>query len=528
MSNVPAQTTETYESLQKKYSQLEQENALLKQQVNLLLEERRLARHQRFGASSERSDADQLRLFNEVETEAVAEDGETTEPESAVETITYKRKKRKPGTREEMLDNLPVERIEYRLSEEERACPCCGETMHEMSSEVRREVKVIPAKQVMVEHVRLIYGCRLCDRNGTHTPIGKAPMPRPAFPGSLASPSAVAYIIDKKYDDGMPLHRLEQQLKRQNIPLSRQTMANWVMTAADVWLSPLYERMHEELVSRKYLHADETPVQVLREPGRAAETKSTMWLYRSGRDGPPIVLYEYQPTRSQEHPIRFLKWFEGYLHVDGYSRYNQIPNVTPVSCWSHARRGFDDALKALPADKRRNFSVARDGLNYCNELFKIERGLKDATPEKRYAERLKQSRPVLDAFLAWLDIQKDQVLPKSPLGKAIGYCLNRWEKLVTFLEDGHLELDNNRAERSIKPFVMGRKAWLFSNTPRGARASAVTYSIVETAKENGLNPFTYLEYVFEQLPNLDETREDAVATLLPWSESLPAHVRQRK
>ena len=530
MPNAPAPTKEDYESLQKKNAQLEQEVALLRQHVNLLLEERRLAQHKRFGASSERSDAEQLRLFNEVEVEAEAaqvEEGTEAAAESPAEATTQEQKK-KSATRKEMLEHLPKERIEYRLSEEERACPCCKETMHEMSREVRQEVKIIPAKKVLVEHVQFIYGCRPCERNGTHTPIVKAPMPYPAFPTSLASPSAVAYIIDKKYDDGMPLYRLEQQFNRQNIPLSRQTMANWVMTAADMWLKPLYERMHKELVSRRYLHADETPVQVLHEPGRAAETKSYMWLYRSGRDGPPIVLYEYQPTRSQEHPIRFLEGFKGYLHVDGYSGYNQIPNVKVASCWSHARRGFDEALKALPADKRKTSSAAREGLNYCNELFRIERGLKDAPPEERHAERLRQSRPVLDAFLAWLDIQKDQVLPKSPLGRAINYCLNRWDKLVIFLEDGQLELDNNRAERSIKPFVMGRKAWLFSNTPNGARASAITYSIVETAKENGLNPFAYLEYVFERLPNMDGPGKDAVAALLPWSDSLPSHVRNRK
>ncbi len=529
MTNATEETTESYESLQQKYVQLEQKVEYMTRQLTWYEEQLRLAQHKRFGASSERSDADQLRLFNEAEAEAAADTaGEATEQEPAVETITYERKKKQPGYREEMLKNLPVECIEYRLPEEERNCPCCGETMHEMSSEVHRELKIVPAKKVLVEHVQIIYGCRPCDRNGTETPIVKAPMPRPAFPGSLASPSAVAYIMDKKYEQGMPLYRLEQQFERQQIPLSRQTMANWIITAADVWLKPIYERMHEELLTQRYLHADETPVQVLHEPGRAAETKSYMWLYRSGRDGPPIVLYEYQRTRSKEHPVQFLKGFEGYLHVDGYAGYNQIPNVTPVSCWSHARRGFDEALKALPADQRKKPGVAREGLNYCNELFRIERGLKDATTEKRYAERLRQSQPVLDAFSVWLDVQKDQVLPKSPLGKAVGYCLNRWQKLVTFLEDGNLELDNNRAERSIKAFVLGRKAWLFSNTPRGANASAITYSIVETAKENGLNPFAYLQYVFEQLPNLDMTREDTLAALLPWSEHLPAHVRHRK
>jgi len=240
----------------------------------------------------------------------------------------------------------------------------------------------------------------------------------------------------------MPLYRQEQQFERQGIPLSRQTLANWVLMGAE-WLSKIYERMHEELLMQKYLYADETSLQVLHEPGRAAETKSYMWLYRTGRYGPPIVLYEYQQTRSKEHPIRFLSGFKGYLHVDGYAGYNAVPDVTLAGCWSHSRRRFDEALKALPVAKRNGSVAAKEGLEYCNHLFKIERGLKDATPEKRYEERLKQSRPVLDAFSAWLHIQNDSVLPKSALGKAVTYCLNQWDKLTTFLKDGHLEIDNN-------------------------------------------------------------------------------------
>ncbi|UNO48713.1 IS66 family transposase [Alicyclobacillus acidoterrestris] len=515
-----ASQTEQLESIQNENRLLKQEISDLKQQVSLLLEQLRLSKHKRFGATSERSDSEQLRLFNEVEVES-----EPAIEEPTTESVSVKPRKKQPGFRDELLKNLPVERIEYRLSEDERVCPCCGECMHEMSSEIRKELKIIPAQKIVIEHVQIIYSCRPCERNGTETPVVKAKMPRPAFPGSLASPSAVAYIMDKKYGDGMPLYRLEQQFARQGMPLSRQTMANWVLTGANQWLQKIYERMHRELLRCKYLHADETTVQVLHEYGRAAETNSYMWLYRTGRDAPPIVLYEYQMTRAQEHPIHFLNGFKGYLHVDGYAGYNQIPNVVTVSCWSHARRGFDEAIKSLPSNKRNAPVAAREGLNYCNQLFKIERDLKDATPEERYDQRLKRSRPVLDAFLAWLEVQKDQVLPKSLLGKAIGYCLNRWPKLVAFLEDGNLEIDNNRAERAIKPFVMGRKAWLFSNTPSGARASAMIYSIVETAKENGLSPLHYLTYLFEQMPNVDIDNPETLRDLLPWSSALPESVR---
>ncbi len=378
----------------------------------------------------------------------------------------------------------------------------------------------IPAQVNVIEYIQHIYACRHCEHNDIHTPIIKSPMPNPVIPKSLVSPSALAYIMNKKYVEGMPLYRHEQQFERQGIPLSRQTLANWVLIGANEWLSKIYERMHEELLKRKYLHADETTLQVLHESGRAAETKSYLWLYRSGRDGPPIVLYEYQETRSKEHPRNFLTGFKGYLHVDGYSGYNDVSDVTLVGCFAHARRKFDEALKALPTSKRDTPVTAKQGLEYCNRLFKIERSLKDASPKKRYDERQKQSRPVLDTFFVWLHEQSAQVLPKSALGTAITYCLNQWSKLVAFLEDGNLEIDNNRSERSIKPFVIGRKNWLFSNTPRGAKASAVTYSIVETAKENGLNPFLYLQYLFEQLPNIDLADPEVLDKLLPWTVTL--------
>lgn len=346
-------------------------------------------------------------------------------------------------------------------------------------------------------------------------------MPLPVLPGSLVSPSAMAYIMTQKYVESMPLYRQEQQLARLGVELSRQTLANWMIQGADRWLSPLYARMHKHLLAQDILHADETTLQVLREPGRSAESTSYLWLYRTGRAGPPIILYDYRMTRASKHPRRFLSGFKGYLHVDGYAGYNELPNVTLVGCWAHARRKFDEALKALPAAQRNAAVAAKEGLEFCNRLFAIERDLGEATPEERYARRQEFSRPVVEAFSAWLKYQSPRVLPKSAFGQAIKYCRNQWDKLTAFLQDGRLDLDNNRSERSIKPFVIGRKNWLFANTSRGADASATIYSIVETAKENGLNPFNYLQYLFERLPNLDTQDEKALDELLPWSATLP-------
>ncbi len=506
---------------EKRIAFLEHQNAELVAKLNWFQEQFHLNQHRQFGASSEKTPPEQTQLFNEAEVEA------KPTPEPVMEEITYRRRKRQ-GYREEQLKDLPVETIEYRLPPEEQVCSCCGGDIHEMSTETRQELKIIQAHAKVVKHVRYVYGCRRCDREGTETPIVTAPMPAPVLPGSIVSPSAMAHIMTQKYVDGLPLYRQEQSLARLGIELSRQTLANWMIQGADRWLLPLFERMHEHLLDLDILHADETTLQVLKEPGRSAQSNSFIWLYRSGRDGPAIVLYDYQTTRAGKHPQRFLSGFKGYLHVDGYPGYNDLPGVTLVGCWSHARRKFDEALNALPTGKRHVAVPAKEGLDFCNQLFAIERQFHDATPEERYRVRLEYSRPILDAFSAWLKYQSPRVLPKSAFGQAINYCRNQWGKLENFLLDGRLELDNNRSERSIKPFVIGRKNWLFANTPKGARASVTIYSIVESAKENGLNPYTYLQYLFERLPNLDLQDCEALDELLPWSSSLPAECRKKE
>lgn len=504
---------------------LEQQNAELTAKVKWFMEQFNLLKQKQYGASSEKTvpGQEQLSFFNEAESESRGPtEGGCERREPTVETITYKRRKER-GQREEMLKDLPVETVEYNLSPEERVCPNCGETMHEMSVEVRQELKVIPAQVKLVKHVRHVYSCRRCEREGTSTPVVTAPAPAPVIPGSLASPSAVAHIMNQKYVEGLPLYRQEQQLSSLGIELSRQTMANWMVYTSDKWLAPLYDRMREHLLRRDILQADETTLQVLREDGREAESRSYMWMYRTGRDGPPIALFDYKTTRAGKHPKKFLSGFRGYLQVDGYSGYDMLPSdITLVGCWAHARRKFDEALKVLPVEKRASPSVAKEGLEYCNRLFDIEREYVNAAPELRYRVRQEKSRPVLDEFRRWLERKTPEVLPQSLLGQAVRYCLNQWDKLQRFLLDGRLELDNNRSERSIKPFVIGRKNWLFSNTPKGARASAIIYSIVETAKENGLIPFEYLRLLFERLPNLGEKDIDEI---LPWSDSIPAACR---
>jgi transposase len=498
----------------------EQQIAELTAKLNWYEEQHRLSLHRRFGRSSEVSQ-EQKELFNEAE-----EESKPSAPEPTIEEVTYKRRKR-TGKREEQLKDLPEEVIEYRLPPEDQLCECGGE-LHEMSTEVRRELKVVPAQVSVVKHIRYVYACRRCEKENIKTTIKTAPMPASVLPGSIASPSAVAHVMAQKYVESMPLYRQEKAFTRFGIELSRQTMANWMIECSERWLTPLYERMHTKLLEQNILQADESELQVLREPGRAATSKSYMWLYRTGRIGPHIVLYDYRSTRARKHVKKFLTGFRGYLQVDGHNGYEKLPGIELAGCWAHARRKFDEALKALPDESKGAKVAAKEGFAYCNKLFELEKQMKHMEPEERYKMRLEKSEPIVDNFYEWLNYQKPRVLPKSSFGAAIGYCLNQWDKLKTFLKDGRLELDNNRAERSIKPFVIGRKNFLFSNTPRGATASARIYSIVETAKENQLNPFTYLKYVFERLPNVDIQDESEIDKLLPYSDDLPQECRVKK
>ncbi len=504
---LPESHQELIDLIHRQASEIEQ----LVEKVRWFEEQFHLAQHKQFGASSERTVTQQTTLFNEAE--VVAEAGPVEE--QMRQTITYERKK--PG-RKPIPKDLPIERIEYRLPEDEQVCDGCGGALHEMSTELRHEVKLVPAQVKIVQHARYVYGCRNCEKNGTEVPIKTAPAPRPVIEKGLASPSAAAYVMTMKFVEGVPLYRQEQHYARMGIELSRGVLSNWMLKGSE-WLELIYGRLKQKLIEHEVLHADETTLQVLKEPGRAAESKSFMWLYRTGRIGPPIVLFEYQPTREGEHPRRFLEGFKGYLHVDGYPGYHDIAGVTLAGCWAHVRRKFDEALKGLPKH-RTSGTKAREALEQINRLFMIERELTQVSPEERLKARQLRSRPVVEGFRRWLDDIRTTVLPKGLFGEAVNYGHNQWQKLVRFLEDGRVELSNNRAERSIKPFVIGRKNWLFANTPRGARASAVIYSIVETAKENRLNPYAYLTHLFEKLPNLESRSSETLDQLLPWNVKL--------
>ena len=405
-----------YEELQAQSKRVSE----LESRVDLLMEALRLTRHKRFGASSEKTDEsfmEQLSfLFNEAEVFSTAE---KEEPE-ATDVAGHKRHKKHTYTLDTIPEGIPTKQVEHRLEGEDLVCPQCGNTMTEIGKEVVKTLKIVPAQYIVREDIYYTYACPNCNREDIETPVVKAPREKNIIPGSFATPEAIAYIMTQKFVMGSPLYRQEQEINRQGIQLSRQTMSNWILTATEDYLVPVYQRLHEELLKREVLHADETTLQVLHEPGKAPQSDSFMWLYRtSGDTEKPIVLYEYQPGRGGKHPKEFLTGFQGYLHTDGYAGYHNLPEgITVVGCWAHLRRKFDEAVKSQTKGKAKG-SSASQGLAYCNLLFEIEQGLAEKTAEEKYSERLKQAKPVLDAMFAWANFRT--AAPKSALGKAFTY-----------------------------------------------------------------------------------------------------------
>jgi len=514
--------TKSPAELRKLLMEKDDEITRLKQQVEWLTQQFRLMQSRQFGSSSEKvvaaDNANQLSLFNEAEA--------MVDPmvlESKLEEITYTRKKKR-GKREDDFSGLPTEQIIHELPETERVCPDCGGEMHACGHDVyRRELTCIPAQYKVTEHVQTAYSCRHCEYNSDHVPMKKSEVPAAIIPNSgVASPSLLAQILNNKYTLALPLYRQEQEFKRNGISLSRQTMSNWIITAHQRWFAGLFNVFHAELLQNAILHADETTLQVLHEDGRKATQKSYVWVYStSGDTRRPVVLYDYQPSRVGECASNFLDGFTGKLHTDGYDAYHckLPPEIIVAGCWAHMRRKFTDTLKSIPEDVR-DKNPAKIGLDYCNRLFALEADFtKQALDfEERQRVRLEKSRPIAEAFFAWARTENTRnPIPKSFFGMALTYAVNQESWLMNVFLDGRLELSNNRAERSVRPFAVGRKNWLFCNTPNGADASAAAYSIIETAKANGLRPFSYLKFLLERLPY-----GASVKDCLPWSETAQA------
>ena len=489
----------------------------LKRENFYLAEQLRLWKLRQFGPSSEKTAAimDQVSLFNEAEADA-----DPTVPEPDIDQAVPRRKKQK-GKREKDFSALPVEQVIHELPEDQRACPDCNGSMHACGHDVlRRELVVIPAKYLVREHVQTAYACRNCEKTTDHVPMKKSDVPAAVIPGSgIVSPSLLAQILNNKYVLALPLYRQEQELKRIGVNISRQNMANWVIAAHEKYFAGLFKILHAELLLNEILHADETSLKVLREEGRKAKQKSYVWLYStSGDTRRPVVLYDYQPSRAGECASNFLNGFKGKLHTDGYEAYHcKLPDeIFVAGCWAHMRRYFTDTLKTLPADIRTK-APAYIGLTYCDRLFALEAGYKKQGLcfEERHRARLKDSVPIAEAFFAWAKKEYDiNYVPKCAYGAALIYAVNQKSWLMNVFADGRLELSNNRVERAVRPFALGRRNWLFCITPGGADASVAVYSIVETAKANKLKPYEYLKFLLERLPQGIPTED-----CLPWGDN---------
>lgn len=517
---------ETVQLFDNKIESLENENHFLKHKIEeqdaklkAYEEQIRLLTNQKFGSSSEKVIDGQISLFNEAEKESAKK---MDEPD--FEEITYNRRKGRSKTRKKY-ENLEVEEIIYDLTDAEKICPKCNSELHHMKYDVRKEFKYIPATLKIVHHKKQVCACRNCDTHRETGTIISAKLPNPVLAGSLVSPSLLAILMDMKYNKMMPLYRQEKAFEELGIDLPRQNMASWIIKGSEKYLKPLFDRLHFHLLKEDIIQADETVLNVLDEKDNK---NNYMWLYTSAKRGEKqIYLYDYQKSRSGKHARNFLNEFNGFLQTDGYAAYNNINNTTSVGCMAHARRKYTDALKALPKDADVSSTKAKQAIKYISKIYNLETDFENLTDDERYKSRLMQTKPILEEFHEWLLVEKGRTLPKSLLGKAILYSLKQWNKLIAFLDDGRLSPDNNKSERAIKPFVLGRKNFLFSKSPKGATASGIVYSIIETAKANGLVAFNYLTYLFEKLPNIDLENYEELDALLPWSKNLPDYLRPK-
>lgn len=501
---------------------------LLERNVEALTQALLQISKQQYGASSEKTPqyCGQLYIFEETDEFFEADIDALPERQTV---RAHKRLKRKAGDKQRLIADIPHEVVECVIDQDE-GCEVCGSELKVIGKKnVRTEVEYIPARVKATEYIQYIYKCVDCG-NSDEFPdpfIKKADVPKPVMYRSLASPTSVAWVMYQKYVLAVPLYRQEKEWLRMGFDLSRSNMSNWVIQCAASWLRPLYEKMHEKLLTYEIIMSDETSYQCNKEVGKKASSQSYLWLYRNGDYlGPPIVLFQYTRTRAGENARTFLKGFSGFLVSDAFAGYEKVENIKRCLCWSHLRRYY---IKSIPLDSRKKEipgSAGAIGRAYCNKLFRLEKKWKELPPDERKQKRLEQSIPVLNAFFAWAKKVKTS---QEPLKKALYYTLNHEEYFKNFLQDGRIPLTNNASENCIRPVAVARKNFLFSDTPRGAEASATVFSIIETARANEIDPYEYLVYIFKTLPNIDFiSQPEILDNYMPWSETLPEACKMRK
>ena len=501
--------------------------------LQLLLEQAAVLKNNRFGKKSEKLGIENQVCFMEVDGDIVffneAEAVNALVPEDEEKSTKPKNAKTK-GKRTADIKDLPVIHVDHKMTESELITEFGEDGWYQLEDEIYRRYRFTPMKIEIEEHHVGVYK----SKKDNH--FKKAEHPAYLLRNSLVSPTLLSGIWNAKYVNAVPLYRQEQEFQRMGVSIDRGEMAHWTILCAERYLSVFYDYLHEKMYDYHVLQADETPVLVSKE-NRTSGSRHYMWVYRTGKmyQDKPIVLYEYQPSRNADHPRVFLKDFQGICVTDGYQVYHTLEkereDLRIAGCWAHARRRFDAALTALKKDftkEQLKETVAYQAMSRIGILYKIEEMLHDKTPEEKYEERQKQSRPVMDAMFEWLHTMEGSVDRSSLIGDAILYTLNQEVYLRRYLEDGHLSIDNNSAERALKNFAVGRRNWLFAKSVRGADASALVYSITETALLNHLKPYAYLTYILDELRKMGAfPKEEELKKLLPWSENLPEYCRTK-
>ena len=489
--------------------EIQQQNNLLSQQavrIETLEQRLALALQARFGSRSESlMDANQINLFDEADIEPEA----LTEIEAAELGITVASFTRKKAGRKPLPAHLPREEILYDLPEEQKHC-ACGCKLTEIGADKSEQLDIIPAQVKVLVHVRKKYACKACEDT-----IKTAELPKQAIPKSMAAPGLLAHVLVSKYEDHLPLYRQEDILQRMGIDIPRSTLSYWIIQCGEL-LKPLIPLMKTVTLNYDVAYADETKVQVLKEKDRKAETQSFMWFFSGGPPDQRCSIYEYHPTRGGIVAREFFKDYTGYLHCDAYAGYDALfdqpsSKILPVGCWAHARRNFIQIKKANPNQA----GFADEVLTLIQKLYHLEKRAKEEgyTPEQVHQMRQEKSRAILLDLKARIEDKLLKAPPESLIAKAMGYVINQWEKLMGYLKDPRCEIDNNFSERGIKDFVIGRKNWLFSDQPEGAHAGAVIYSLMQTCKLHGVEPYAYFRDVLTKLPTIEP---ENLHTLLPF------------
>jgi transposase len=485
-----------------KISTLEKKNKLYEEEIFRLQDLIKLMQYRKFAPKTEKTDHKQLELFDEPE--KIEELKNKLQDNIEIEKYTRKKPNRK------LPQNLPREKIYYDLKEEEKTCSC-GKKLNKFGEDVLEQLEYIPAKLKIIEHIKAKYSCKNC-----YECVKTAKMPKQPIPKSIASPGLLSQIITSKYVDHLPFYRQEKIYNRIGIALPRATFCNWIFKCAEL-LKPLYELLISKLISSTYIQADETTVNVLSEKDK---NMNYMWVFKTGKANNQIVIYRYDASRNSNVATNFLDKFSGYLQTDGYSGYNKLKDkkeIISVGCFAHARRKFYEITKIS-----KKTGAAHMGLSFIDKLYNIEREIKgkNLNYDKIYIFRQQKSRPILDKFKIWLDKTVVRVPPKTALSKAINYTLNHWKSLTNYCLDGKLDIDNNAVERIIKPFTIGRKNWLFQGNTRGAEASAILYSLVQTCKLNNVEPYDYFKKVLTKIPNIKTLTREDLLKYLPFNYNI--------